>query len=377
MNPLQKLRDHGQSLWIDYLRRHFVESNDLARLVAEDGLEGLTSNPVIFHQAISGSDDYREALNALARDPAIDALTAYEHLAVEDIRSAADVLAPIYRRSAGRAGLVSLEVSPHLAWDTTATCAEARRLWGAIDRPNALIKVPATPPGTAALETLVAEGISVNATLIFSQSAYRAVAEAYLAGLEQAAAKGLPLAATASVASFFISRIDSAVDGLIDRRVQGGDPAAEALTALRGQVAIANAKGAYDDFQTLLASPRWQALARAGAKPQRLLWASTGVKDPRYRDVRYIEELIGPETVNTVPPATLDAFKDHGQVATTLNPGDDTARQALAQLAQLGIDLDSVCAELLDDGIRRFADAFDALLTAEADALAAARRVEA
>lgn len=367
-NPLLEVQKYGQSLWLDYIRRSLITSGELERLIEEDGLRGVTSNPSIFEKAIAGSTDYDEALKALEARGDLDPKSLYEALAVEDIQAAADVLRPVYEQTRRRDGYVSLEVSPYLARDTEGTLAEARRLWQAVGRPNVLIKVPGTSQGVPAIRQLISEGINVNVTLLFGIAAYEAVAEAYVAGLEARAGGGGDLAGVASVASFFVSRIDTAVDTLLeDRLKQVEDPDERArLQGLMGKIAIANAKVAYGRYQELIASPRWQALAAKGAQTQRLLWASTSTKNPAYRDVMYVEELIGPETVDTVPTATFDAFRDHGQPHASLEEGLDAAEGTLAALEGAGISLREVTDRLVDDGVRLFAEAFDKLLSAVA-----------
>lgn len=376
MSTLQSCHAHGQSIWLDFIRRQLIASGELGRLIDQDGIRGVTSNPAIFEKAIGDSSDYDAALAAAVAAGQSDPEQLFEHLAIEDIRAAADVLAGLYRDSDGVDGYVSLEVSPHLAMDLDATVANARRLWRAVDRPNLMIKVPATEPGIAAVRVLIGEGINVNVTLLFARAAYRAVAQAYLEGLETLAAAGGELRSVASVASFFVSRIDTAIDAMIDERL--ADTSAEQgsqLAALRGRIAVANAKMAYQDFLEIEASPRWQRLAAQGARPQRLLWASTGTKNPAYSDVLYVETLIGRDTVNTVPPATMDAFRDHGSVADTLTEGVAEAREQLEQLAAFGLSLDQVAAQLLGDGVQLFVDAHEKLLGAvarKADTLRAA-----
>lgn len=360
MASLVDLQRLGQSVWLDFISRELLASGELARLV-EAGLGGLTSNPAIFEKAIGQGQAYAAEIATLAR-AGRNAKQIYEALAIADIRAAADALRPVHERTRGADGYASLEVSPELAHDTAGTLAEARRLWKEVDRPNLMIKVPGTEAGAPAIRQLIAEGINVNVTLLFSQAAYRAVAEAYLAGLEARRAQGQPLQGIASVASFFISRIDTAVDAQLDRLAAAG--AGAALQSLKGQAAIANARQAYRHYQDLSASPRWAALASAGAQPQRLLWASTSSKNPAYRDVVYVEELIGPDTVNTLPPATLEAFVDHGQAAVTITRGAEEAAALLAELHRRGVSLDEVTAELLRDGIRQFAEAFAKLLQA-------------
>jgi transaldolase/glucose-6-phosphate isomerase len=356
MNPLQALADFGQSVWLDYIRRSLVEGGGLAREIEEDGLRGMTSNPAIFEKAIAGSAEYDEQIQALLRERDRDAMALYEEVALRDIRRAADVLRPVYDRTGRRDGYVSLEVSPYLARDTRGTIDEARRLWRAVGRENVMIKVPATPEGVPAIRDLIAEGINVNVTLLFAIEAYERVADAYQAGLEARAARGGTLGGIASVASFFVSRIDTAVDALLAKR-----PAAAGLA---GKAAVANARLAYQRMKEILAAPRWRALAAKGAMPQRLLWASTGTKDARYRDVVYVEELIGADTVNTIPPATLDAFRDHGRPRASVEEGVAEARETLAALARADISFAAVTEKLLEDAVRLFADAFDKLLAA-------------
>ena len=366
-NPLRALPLYGQSVWLDYIRRSLINSGELHRLIKEDGLRGVTSNPAIFEKAITGSSDYREDFEHFGTDTE-DAKTLYERLAVRDVQDAADELRPVYEETSKRDGYVSLEVSPLLAYDTGATLDEARRLWLDVGRDNVMIKVPATPQGIPAIQELVGEGINVNVTLLFAQDAYQRVAEAYMAGLEIYSAQGGDLARVASVASFFVSRIDTAVDALIADRLQAGTGSNESslLRGLVGKVAIANAKLAYQRYQELVSSPRWQSLSERGAQTQRLLWASTGTKNPGYRDVIYIEELIGPDTVNTVPPSTFDAFRDHGRPRASLTEDVDDAADTLAALAEAGISLDEITDKLLTEGVQLFDDAFEKLLTAVA-----------
>ena len=364
-NPLLTLGELGQSVWLDYIRRHLIASGDLAVLVEEDGVVGVTSNPSIFEKAIAGSSDYEEVLAATRREPCATA-DLYERLAVADIRDAADLLRGVYDRTARRDGYVSLEVSPFVAHETSGTVAEARRLWTALDRENVMIKVPATPEGTAAVRTLIGEGLNVNVTLLFSREAYAAVAEAYLAGLEAWAARGGDVSRVASVASFFVSRIDSAVDKRLEAELRSVTRASarDRLGRLKGQIAIANAKLAYEQYQEIVATPRWQRLAGQGARPQRLLWASTSTKNPALRDTHYVEALIGPDTVTTIPPATLDAFRDHGRPRLRLEEDVAKARAALAGLDAAGISLDQITRRLVDEGVEQFADALRRVLAA-------------
>lgn len=365
-NPMQQLTAAGQAIWLDYLDRTFLKEGGLRKLVAEDGLTGVTSNPSIFEKAIGHGDAYDEGIAAFLGKSDASVTTTYESLAIADIRKAADDLRPVYDRLGGKDGYVSLEVSPYLANDTDATIAEARRLWGEVDRPNLMIKVPGTAAGVPAIRALVEAGLNINITLLFAQEAYHAVAEAFLAGLEARVAKGEPIDRLASVASFFVSRIDTKIDTAIDARVAKGDPESAALKALRGKVAIANAKLAYLWYQEMIAGDRWRAVAAKGAMPQRLLWASTGTKDAAYSDVLYVETLIGADTINTMPPKTMDAFRDHGTIAPTLTADLDGARHVLAETERLGLDLAGVTAGLVEAGVGSFADAADALLGAVA-----------
>jgi len=375
INPLRALGDYGQSVWLDYIRRDLIISGELQHLVEADGICGVTSNPSIFEKAIGGGADYDDILSA-ADARGMDSETLYERIAVRDVRDAADVLRPVYERSQGRDGYVSLEVSPKLAHDTRRTLEEARRLWRIVGHPNLMIKVPATPEGVPALRQLIAEGINVNATLLFSQAAYERIAQAYMEGLETRARDAADLSRVASVASFFVSRIDSAVDQLLFQRMQTSDAEQQALLrSVMGKAAIANAKQTYRKYLRLFSGPRWEALAARGARTQRVLWASTSTKNPAYRDVVYVEELIGPETVNTVPPATLDAFRGHGRVRASLTEDVEAADAVMMTLARLGIAMPEVTARLLDDGVRLFAESFDGLLKAveERGAIASVR----
>jgi transaldolase/glucose-6-phosphate isomerase len=368
MNPVKELEKHGQAVWLDFLARGFIARGDLKRLIETDGVKGVTSNPAIFEKAIDSSDEYDGSVgNALKRGDRTVA-DLFETLAVEDIQNAADVLRPVYDRMKGLDGFVSLEVSPYLAMDTAGTVAEARRLWKHVDRKNLMIKVPATPEGLPAIEQLTGEGLSINITLLFSQKVYRDVAEAYLSGLETYVAAGGDPSHVASVASFFVSRIDTMVDKQLDEKIaRANDPSEkERLAALKGKVAIANAKLAYQDYKRLFAGPRWAKLAAKGAKPQRLLWASTGTKNKEYSDVLYVEELIGPGTINTMPPATLEAFRDHGRLRDTLEENIDEARRVLEELERSGISLDAITEALVKDGVKQFADAADKLYGAVA-----------
>lgn len=354
MAGMNELTTLGQSVWLDYIRRNMVRGGDLETMIRR-GLRGLTSNPSIFEKAISGGTEYDDDLRAaIESSPEITTTELFETVAVTDIQEAADLLRTVYDASGGADGFVSLEVSPHLAHERDRTIAEARRLWNEVARPNLMIKVPATHEGVAAIEELIAEGVNVNATLMFSLAHYDGVAGAYLRGL----ARAKNPAGIASVASFFVSRVDSLVDPKLDAI---GTPAA---AALRGRIAVANAKLAYQRFLETFHGTPFDALRAKGAKPQRVLFGSTSTKDPKYSDVKYVEELIGPETVNTLPPDTIEAFEDHGVAHVTLTTHIDEAREAMSSLAELGIDIDDVTEELQRDGVRKFADSFDALMEA-------------
>jgi transaldolase/glucose-6-phosphate isomerase len=368
MNPVKELENHGQAVWLDFLARGFVTKGDLKKLIDTDGVKGVTSNPSIFEKAIGSSDEYDGAIGSALKKGDRPVAGLFEHLAVEDIQNAADVLRPVYDRLNGEDGFVSLEVSPYLAMDTKGTIAEAARLWKDVKRKNLMVKVPATPEGLPAIEHLIGEGISINITLLFSQKVYRQVAEAYLKGLENYVAKGGDPSHVASVASFFVSRIDTAVDKQLDEKIaKANDPSEkERLAALKGKIAVANAKLAYQQYQRLFAGPIWDKLRDKGAKPQRLLWASTGTKNKEYSDVLYVEELIGAHTVNTMPPATLDAFRDHGKVRDSLEENIEEARRALEELEKAGISLDAITAELVREGVKLFADSADKLYGAVA-----------
>ncbi|MFT8816418.1 MAG: bifunctional transaldolase/phosoglucose isomerase [Komagataeibacter saccharivorans] len=361
-NPLKELARYDQSPWLDFIQRSYTENGSLKKLVEEDGLKGVTSNPAIFQKAMGQGTDYDAQIRSVLEHRIVDAGTLYELLAIDDIRAAAKVLYPVYEQTKGVDGYVSLEVSPYLARDTEGTLHEALRLWKAVDARNLMIKIPGTDEGVPAVKAAIAQGLSINVTLLFSIDAYKKVLEAYIAGLEERLARGESVKGIASVASFFVSRIDVKIDKEIDTRVAAGDREAASLKALRGKVAIANAKMAYEYWKEVTASPRWKKLADAGAHPQRLLWASTGTKDKSFSDVLYVDGLIGPETVNTIPPATFDAFRDHGKVAETLTQDVAGARKVLAEAERLGLDLDGVTTTLVDEGVASFADAFDDLL---------------
>lgn len=379
-NPLRDILECGQSIWFDNISRRLIESGDLKRMVEDDGLRGLTSNPAIFEKAVSGSADYDAFIRETVHEggdvcgvprgvegrAAGEAKAIYERLAIRDIRDAADTLLPVFRQTDRRDGFVSLEVSPHLANDTEGTVEEARRLWRAVDRPNLMVKVPGTPAGVPAIRRLISEEINVNVTLLFSIDAYGTVAGAWLAGLEDLVRRGGDPAGVASVASFFVSRIDTAVDSLVADRLSAGTSADEEkrLRGLLGRVAIANARLAYQHYHGILDSSRWKALESAGARPQRLLWASTSTKNPEYRDVMYVEELIGPDTVNTIPASTYEAFRDHGRAVPKLASDVPGARTVLEELEKSGISLDEVTSKLLEEGVALFSKPFDKLLAA-------------
>ena len=365
-NPLQQLNEAGQAVWLDFVDRKFLAEGGLRKLIEEDALTGVTSNPSIFEKAMGHGDAYDEGFKAWLAEarPDASAVDAYEAQAIRDIQDATDDLRPVYDRLLGKDGYASLEVSPYLAKNTLDTIEEARRLWAAVDRPNLMVKVPGTEAGVPAIRQLIEDGLNINITLLFSQDAYKAVAEAFVAGLEERVETGRPIDRIASVASFFVSRIDAQIDKAIDQRLKDRDPESAALKALRGKVAIANAKMAYAWYRELIASPRWQALAARGAMPQRLLWASTGTKDPGYPPTLYVDTLIGPDTVNTMPPQTMDAFREHGVVAPSLAEDIEGARRVLAETERLSLDLQAVTAELVEDGVRQFAIAADKLLAA-------------
>ena len=366
--PLKALAEAGQAVWLDYLHPELVSSGKLARLIDDDGLMGLTSNPSIFEKAIGDGDVYDHRIAELVARGVTQPDEIFERLAVADIQAAADVFRPTFDRLRGRDGYVSLEVSPKLAHDATGSIAEARRLWKAVDRPNLMIKIPGTREGASAIQTLIAEGINVNVTLLFGIDAYLAVAEAHTAGLEAYKAGGGNVGAVHGVASFFVSRIDSAIDKQVDDKLKDADPAtAERLRAVRGHVAIANAKMAYQNYLQLAATPRWRALEHQGAAPQRLLWASTSTKDPAYPELLYAEALIGPETVDTLPPKTLDTFRKSGVAALTLIDDVAGARKVLSEAEALGLDLDAVTDRLVDEGVTAFEKSYETLLAAVAD----------
>jgi len=363
MNHLRELEQYGQSVWLDYIRRNMFSSGELKKYIEEDGLRGMTSNPAIFEKAITGSDDYSQSVKEAQEKGTSDPMTLFETLAAPDIQQAADALKPVYDRTKKLDGYVSLEVSPYRACDTEGTLGDARRLWADVNRPNLMVKIPGTPEGVPAIEQAISEGLNINVTLLFSNDAYERVAQAYLAGLERHEGD---LSGIASVASFFVSRIDAVVDGLLQKEIDNMAETGEQQLAksLMGKVAIANAKLAYQKYKELFSGERWEKLKARGAMPQRLLWASTSTKNPEYRDVMYCEELIGPMTVNTMPPATFDAFRDHGLLRNSLEENVDAARATMANLEKAGISMKSVTDKLLVDGLKLFSDAFDKLLNA-------------
>ncbi|HEY7379128.1 MAG TPA: transaldolase [Steroidobacteraceae bacterium] len=351
MSSLLELARYGQSYWLDDLSRTLIESGELERRVKDAGLSGVTDNPAIFNAALDGSDAYDAQIRRCA---GMHPIQIYEALIVADVRDACDILRPVYDSTAGRDGFVSLEVSPQLARDTQGSIVEARRLWEAVERPNLLIKIPGTPEGVPAIETLLVEGINVNVTLLFAIESYQAVAQAYVRALEQRNARNEPIDRIASVASFFLSRIDTLVDEKLQDRIKAGDPLGRELL---GRIAIANARLAYQHFKEVVEATRWKALERAGARPQRLLWASTSTKNPAYDDLMYVEPLIGPQTVNTMPAKTIAAFADHGKAAATLELDIREAWQAIEDLGKTGINLARVTEQLLEEGIDKFTKA--------------------
>ncbi len=364
-NPLRGLLAYGQSPWMDYVRRDLLTSGTLKKLIEEDGLMGMTSNPTIFEKAITGSKDYADILESPDAKK-LDAKGVYEKIAIRDVQDATDIFKSVYQQTKRRDGYVSLEVSPLLANDTQGTISEARRLWKSVGRENVMIKVPGTTEGLPAIRQLLEEGININITLLFAQSVYEQVAEAFFAALEARAKKGQDISHIASVASFFVSRIDTLIDSQIDAKLKTETDANKRtlLTSLQGKIAIANAKLTYRKYQELVGGPRWKALAAKGAQPQRLLWASTSTKNPKYRDVLYVEELIGAETVDTIPPATFDAFRDHGRLRPSLTENVEEAAKTMASLEKAGISMKEVTEKLVVDGVKLFADAFKQLLEA-------------
>ena len=365
-NPLKELLSYGQSMWLDYIRRDLFTTGKLKTLISEDGLRGMTSNPAIFEKAIADSNLYDDILKSLASRQDLDTTARFEQIAIRDIQEAADTLRPVYDESNFRDGYVSLEVSPYLARKTEETMDEARRLWKTVQRENVMIKVPGTAEGIPAIRQLISEGININVTLLFAQEVYEKVAESYVAGLEDLAKNGGQLNKMAGVASFFISRIDTLIDSQLNDRIKQTPEASQQalLKSLLGKVAIANGKLTYQRYERIFSGSRWQALAGKGAQTQRVLWASTSTKNPAYRDVLYVEELIGPDTVNTMPPATIDAFRDHGRVRKSLTEDVAGAQKVMDDLARAGISMKEVTDKLTDDGVKLFAGAFDMLLAA-------------
>ncbi len=365
-NPLQELLHYGQSMWLDYIRRDLFTTGKLKQMIANDGLRGMTSNPAIFEKAVADSNLYEDIQKSLSSRTDLDTVGKYEQIAIRDIQAAADALRPVYDESNFRDGYVSLEVSPYLARKTQETMDEARRLWKTVQRENVMIKVPGTAEGIPAIRTLIGEGININVTLLFAQDVYEKVAEAYVSGVEDLAARGGNLKKMAGVASFFISRIDTLIDSMLNEKIKNDGAQKDLYTSLLGKVAIANGKLTYQSYQRIFGGPRWQALAAKGAQTQRVLWASTSTKNPNYRDVIYVEELIGPDTVNTMPPATVDAFRDHGLLRNALTEDLPGAAKVMSDLAKAGISMKQVTDKLTDDGVKLFADAFDKLLAAVA-----------
>jgi transaldolase/glucose-6-phosphate isomerase len=362
-NPLKTLLGYGQSMWLDYIRRDLLTSGQLKTMIEEDGLRGMTSNPSIFEKAIGESSLYDDILKSLASRNDLDTTARYEQIAIRDIQGAADILRPVYESSQFKDGYVSLEVSPLLAMKTQETIDEGRRLWKTVNRENVMIKVPGTAEGLPATRQLISEGINVNVTLLFAQEVYEKVAEAYILGVEDLAKRNGNLKKMAGVASFFISRIDSLVDSMIDDKLKTADASQQtSLKSLKGKVAIANGKLTYQRYQKIFSGPRWEALASKGAQTQRVLWASTSTKNPAYRDVMYVEELIGPQTVNTMPPATIDAFRDHGKLRNSLTEDVAGAQKVMDDLSKAGISISEVTTKLTNDGVKLFADAFHKLL---------------
>ena len=365
-NPLKELLSYGQSMWLDYIRRDLFTTGKLKKMIDDDGLRGMTSNPAIFEKAIADSSLYDDMLHSLASQKGLSPTAKFEQIAIRDIQDAADVLRPVYEESKFRDGYVSLEVSPYLARKTQETVDEARRLWKAVQRENVMIKIPGTTEGIPAIRQAISEGININVTLLFAQDVYEQVAETYIAGLEALAARGGNLKKMAGVASFFISRIDTLIDSMINEKLKSTTDAGQQalLKSLLGKVAIANGKLTYQAYQRIFSGPRWSALAAKGAQTQRVLWASTSTKNPNYRDVIYVEELIGRDTVNTMPPATIDAFRDHGKLRNSLTEDIPGAQKTMDDLAKAGISMKQVTDKLTDDGVKLFADAFDKLLAA-------------
>jgi transaldolase len=361
-NPLLTIQKFGQSIWLDFIDRRMIMSEELKTLIDEDGIRGVTSNPKIFKDAIAEGNEYQDDIRELARKNK-STEEIYQALVIDDIRRTADLFRPLYDSSRGQHGFVSLEVNPHLARDIDGTLEEARRLWDALDCPNVFIKVPATQEGLTCIQQLISEGININVTLLFGLPRYREVAEAFIAGMETRARNNLPLEYVTSVASFFLSRIDVLIDALLEKLIETGGGQAERARNLRGQIAIASARQAYQIYKEIFKSHRFRSLAQQGARPQRVLWASTGTKNPQYSDVRYVEALIGAETVNTLPKQTMDAYRDHGNPAPRLQEDLKKAKEMFSKLWELGIDIDAQTRKLEDEGIRKFVEPYDSLMT--------------
>jgi transaldolase len=366
MNAINQLHKLGQSIWYDNIQRRLLENGEMAQLIAQGDIRGVTSNPSIFHNAISRSNDYDAALKSMAWS-SLSTEEMFYQLALKDIRAAADLFLPLYKQSNGADGYVSMEVSPYLARDTAGTISEAKRLWDLVNRPNLMVKIPATAQGIEAINKSIAAGININVTLIFSLDRYKQVMEAYLSGLEERVAQRLPINTIASVASFFVSRVDSKVDGQLQALIKNEGPVSDQATQLLGKAAIANARLAYVLFRQTFGTDRFNQLQKHGARFQRPLWASTSTKNPAYRDVMYVEDLIGPDTVNTVPPQTLDAFRDHGHAEITLQDQSSDSTQLLEKVESLGISMQQVTQQLEEEGVKAFSDAFDALLKTISD----------
>jgi transaldolase len=360
-NPLLNIQQFGQSIWQDYIQRSIILSGELKQLIDEDGIRGVTSNPSIFDSAIAGSRDYDDDIRAMSLE-GTSAEEIYRFLTVRDVREAADVFRSIYDGSEGKHGLVSLEVNPHLARDIDGTITEARELWKALDRPNVFIKVPATREGLSCIRRLIGDGINVNVTLLFGLPRYREVADAYISGLEDRVAQGKPVDRVASVASFFLSRIDVLLDPLFEKIIKDGTEQSVKAEKCRGRTAIASAKQAYQIYQEIFRNERFLKLANQGARPQRLLWASTSTKNPEYADVKYVEALIGSDTINTLPQETIKAYRDHGNPAARLEQDLDAAREVLETLSMIGIDIDKITQQLEDQGIEKFNTPYDSLM---------------
>ena len=375
-NPLRELNKLGQSVWLDYIRRRELLSGEMKRLIDEDGVSGVTSNPTIFEKAIAGSNDYDSAIATLV-EQGLSGAPLFERLEVEDIQTAADLFRATYDSTSGQDGFVSIEVAPDLAHDTDATISQARRLWQSVNRPNIMVKIPGTQEGLPAIEQCLTEGININITLLFAQERYEEVANAYVVALEQRVREGKPIDRIGSVASFFVSRIDTLVDRLLEAKLGEATAVAERekIAALEGKVAIANAKAAYEKFKAIFSSARFKALAAKGARVQRVLWASTSTKNPKYRDVLYAEELIGADTVDTMPPATVTAFRDHGRVRPSLEEDVAGSQRVLQQLAEVGISLQDATQQLEDEGVASFTRDFEKLLQALAEKRSALKTV--